>query len=1066
MADDPEIQRQNNEATEANTRAREAETESLTRQNKIMLENIAAMLAMSNGGKQSAEAFKKLMQSSDSLTEAQKAKSIADEISAKKQANYNDAVDSSKQALKNFAGAMTNTSTEFGKFNSTLSSAGDAAFSLGKSFGPLGMIIGGIVKGFTKVAEMATKQADNALKATDEMNKMGAAGALTAKEVGQMATSMGLSNEQWGLLPKTLKRAGDSIIGLGGSVAEGQKQFARMAAVTSEQREAFQRLGVSQEELMGYQADYLDLQKQTGMQMVGSLRTEEGRKKASLEYTANLLELAAITGKNVDEAQAMQKQAQAAYEIQLDNARITREIKKAEQEGNTERVRQLEAEQKARNKMLDVVADIGDADVTSGLQKFLATGAITEQSAAFARMGVDMDGFRKRMQAGEDVSADFAQALKDGIARKQEEMGTSLAYSKELGKAMGVTEKTMAWATKRADVDEKSVREKAKAGIAKPSEGKTGKTAAEDPAQIARNAQTTATIELNKTLENLLMESNPLLSGFNKLSTAVTGLTAAALAISGYLAAKSAIGGATSIIKGVAGVGSKAATVAEGAAGAAGVASKAGTAMKVLGTAGKVLGKVAAPLAIASAGYDAYQGYNQADKNLGIKGREATTGEKLSSAAGGALSGLSFGLISPETMSKAIAKATGAGPDEKDKQKQVEEAQLKSEKENTDTTKKLDSTSSSLIKALDALRMSIDDLNRKITSGGAPGGAGGGAPGGAAPPSAGGGAAVPPKDQNVKNNLSSIADALKKKGMDDPNYIKAVLGNVMKETGGKNTSENLDYSKTSNDRIRKIFGSRAEGKSDEELNKIKSSQESMGEFMYGAGTKIGQAMGNKEPGDGWKYRGRGFIQLTGKNNYAAASQAIFGDDRLVKDPDSVLDPNIASQVVAWYMEKTKGSMQAKMGLGSGPLSEADANLLATSQVAGRDVRKGGDYLSGEVMNKVAANAKNMDEFLKTPQAANGGLFSGPDSGYPVTLHGDEAVIPDFKIPDLIASIQSTTKQELPTTSSGALSVSSDDNVVSMLSEMVQMMSDKLDTVISVLEDGNNTSNKILQYSQV
>jgi hypothetical protein len=439
--------------------------------------------------------------------------------------NFKDAQDSAVTALKNFATGLTNTSTEFAKYNSTLQSAGDAALSLGKNFGLVGLALGGLIKGATMVAQASTKQADNALKATDDLNKMGAAGQLTTKGMAEMGIKIGLSNEQWALMPKAVKRAGDSIVSLGATTADGQKKLMGMFAVTNEQRQAFQRLGVSQEDLMGYQADYVALQKASGVQLVGSMRTEEGRKKASLEYTSNLLQLAAITGKDIDTVAAQQKQAQAAYEIQIDNARITREIKKAEQEGNTERVKQLESERDARNKMLNVVADIGDADVTAGLQKFLATGAITEQSAAFAQMGVDMQGFRKRIQEGEDVSAEFAQALKDGIARKQEEVGTAAAYNKEVGKVFGLTEKTMSWAAARADVDEKKAREEAAKGIKKPEEGKTGETAAEDPAQKARNAMTTATIEANRALEKMLVAANPLLSGFNALTIAAVSYT-------------------------------------------------------------------------------------------------------------------------------------------------------------------------------------------------------------------------------------------------------------------------------------------------------------------------------------------------------------------------------------------------------------------------------------------------------------------------------------------------------------------------------------------------------------
>ena len=154
----------------------------------------------------------------DSYIRAQKRKDAVDEMRAKADAQ-------ARRALDEFTTGLTNTSTEFSKYNKTLESAGDAVLSLAKNLGPLGLAAGALFKGITMAAQAATKQADNALKATDEFNKMGAAGGHTAKSIAEMGIRIGLSNEQFGLMPKALKRAGDSIVSLGASTADGQKKM-------------------------------------------------------------------------------------------------------------------------------------------------------------------------------------------------------------------------------------------------------------------------------------------------------------------------------------------------------------------------------------------------------------------------------------------------------------------------------------------------------------------------------------------------------------------------------------------------------------------------------------------------------------------------------------------------------------------------------------------------------------------------------------------------------------------------------------------------------------------------
>lgn len=54
-------------------------------------------------------------------------------------------------------------------------------------------------------------------------------------------------------------------------------------------------------------------------------------------------------------------------------------------------------------------------------------------------------------------------------------------------------------------------------------------------------------------------------------------------------------------------------------------------------------------------------------------------------------------------------------------------------------------------------------------------------------------------------------------------------------------------------------------------------------------------LGNDQPGDGFKYRGRGFCQITGKSNYRYWEKE-FGID-FVSNPELMSDPNIAAKVL-------------------------------------------------------------------------------------------------------------------------------------------------------------------------
>ena len=105
------------------------------------------------------------------------------------------------------------------------------------------------------------------------------------------------------------------------------------------------------------------------------------------------------------------------------------------------------------------------------------------------------------------------------------------------------------------------------------------------------------------------------------------------------------------------------------------------------------------------------------------------------------------------------------------------------------------------------------------------------------------------------------------------------FGQVGHETGNfKAFSENLNYSAKALDSVFGKYFVRA-GRDSEEYAR---QPERIANIVYA--NRMGN--GNEVSGDGWKYRGRGALQLTGRNNYEAFAKSL-GNDNIIENPECV-----------------------------------------------------------------------------------------------------------------------------------------------------------------------------------
>jgi len=138
-----------------------------------------------------------------------------------------------------------------------------------------------------------------------------------------------------------------------------------------------------------------------------------------------------------------------------------------------------------------------------------------------------------------------------------------------------------------------------------------------------------------------------------------------------------------------------------------------------------------------------------------------------------------------------------------------------------------------------------------------------------------------------------------KQGFTDPRAIAEMLALTNYETGGYNkTVENLKYSDPS--RLMRTFKEVTSLAQAQQL--VQMGEVAIGNVVYGGGK--GKSLGNTEQGDGYKYRGRGFVQLTGKSNYAKTGQALGID--LVGKPELLSeDPNVMAAVAVDFYKNSK-----------------------------------------------------------------------------------------------------------------------------------------------------------------
>jgi putative chitinase len=180
-----------------------------------------------------------------------------------------------------------------------------------------------------------------------------------------------------------------------------------------------------------------------------------------------------------------------------------------------------------------------------------------------------------------------------------------------------------------------------------------------------------------------------------------------------------------------------------------------------------------------------------------------------------------------------------------------------------------------------------------------------------------------PTNREPKPWFDASQDLFAKYQINTVNRIAGFMAQCAHESNDFRTlEENLNYSVDALNRVfPRYFGPGKRNAADYARNPQKlANYVYMDEFRSKSG-----ALGNTQPGDGWRFRGRGIKQLTGRNNYAAFGRTVGMTAE--QAADYVATPKGAFESACWFWNKRKLNV----------IADADDIVRMTQIINGGDI---------------------------------------------------------------------------------------------------------------------------------
>ena len=289
----------------------------------------------------------------------------------------------------------------------------------------------------------------------------------TTDSMSDMAREAGYTSEMLGKIASMAAKSSEAVALLGTNSTDGAKAFLEYSNISLAEQKRFTRLGYTIEDLNEVQTSYIELQRQSGINLKAQNLTAGQLQKRSLDYAKSLTAISEITGRNAEQQIAAEQQQKAEYRNKIVSMNQQREISALEREAANEtdaarkkelqdQAQTMKDELDARTQMTGTLARILGPDLAEQINTVMITGNFDETTTAIAQLGlnagdlatafegVDPDKPEEVMAATQKILSDVINGQEDGLERFGDALIRMGADAEGFGKSVGLSAENLA----------------------------------------------------------------------------------------------------------------------------------------------------------------------------------------------------------------------------------------------------------------------------------------------------------------------------------------------------------------------------------------------------------------------------------------------------------------------------------------------------------------------------------------------------------------------------------------------------------------------------------------------